>query len=172
MRKIRVRSPMRIPTDKEWDRLVEVTGGDDSVMHWSGMTSWVNKVDLRNLALRAYRGYFSARLRLNSTTSIRFPYLGFRPAIDITADTRFKDGATVIMGTLFMDGQPVRVPQHPFSDGDVQKYIPGTALEMHPALDDPDYQVVGIRVGNAIIADRNLLCMISYEDIEAGVTLR
>lgn len=48
---------------------------------------------------------------------------------------------------------------------DILNYIPGTNLEMREALNDPAYQVVGIRVGNALIADRCLLKMISCDDI-------
>ena len=30
---------MRLPTCEEWNRLVELTNGDDDIMHWSGAYS-------------------------------------------------------------------------------------------------------------------------------------
>ncbi len=173
MKEIQPDSPMRIPVDNEWDRLVDVTGGSTHVIHWEKMLSWVNKVCATNPTYRARCGYSSNRNCGYGSASYRDAYLGFRPAIDIAgADTLLsglKDGDSAIIGTLFMNGQPVRVPKNPIDTGDIQKYAPGAALEMRPALDDPSYQVVGIRVGNAVIADRNLLSMISYKDIEDGI---
>lgn len=45
-------------------------------------------------------------------------------------------------------------------------YIPGATLEMREALDDPDFQVQTIKVGDILVCDRNLLKMISWIDIE------
>ncbi len=178
MKKTQTYAPMRIPTDDEWDRLVEITGGNTYIIHWRWMASWVyaHEIKTNRQEDRANRGYSSALCWDYDLASCREVAVGFRPTIDIPgADTLLsglKDGDTAIIGTLYMNGQPIKVPEYPNAFGDIQKYAPGATLEMHPALDDPDYQVVGIRVDNAIIADRNILSMISYEDIEAGVTLR
>lgn len=45
-------------------------------------------------------------------------------------------------------------------------YIPGSKLEMWESLSDPNYQVIGHRVGNVAVADRCSLNWISYEDIK------
>ena len=31
---------MRLPTCEEWDRLADITSGDDSLMHWYHIFSW------------------------------------------------------------------------------------------------------------------------------------
>lgn len=166
---------MRIMTNKEWDRLVDLTGGDNSKMHWGNMFSLVK--DTENEfglgAYRAFRGYYSACRWDDASASHRSAHLGFRPVVDIlSSDSQFsevKEGQSVIMGTLYMDGKPVRVPENPTCYGDIADYVPGAILEMGAPISDPAYQVIGIRVGNALIADRNMLKDISYNDIEKGV---
>lgn len=54
---------MRIPTNKEYDKLVKLTGGDNAKMHWDRMFSYVDDTDDQYrlpAAYRAYRGYDSA----------------------------------------------------------------------------------------------------------------
>lgn len=167
---------MQIMTNEEWDHMVALTGGNNSKMHWRNVFSLVN--DTKNkfgldAAFRAYRGYLSARYWDSVTASNRYVTLGFRPAIDILPTdplySEVKEGQSAIMGTLYMNGKPVRVPQNPTYNGDIVDYVPGATLEMGAPIPDSAYQVVGIRVGNALIADRNVLKMVSCEDIEMAV---
>lgn len=164
---------MRIMTNKEWDHMVAFTDGDNAQMHWEDMFSWVNDTENEfglKASNRAVRGYHSAHRWISSAATYRSISVGFRPAVDILpTDTMFsevKEGQSVIMGTLYMDGKPVLVPEKPTYDGDIADYVPGATLEMGAPIPDSAYQVVGIRVGDALIADRNMLKIISYEDIE------
>lgn len=166
---------IRMPTDKEYEKLVELTGGDNKKMHWKEIWSWVNDTDNKqNLmaSARAVRGFLSANYWGDYYVSLRYSDVGLRPTIEIlSSDSPFsgmKEGDAMIIGTLFMDGTPIKTPQNPTPRGDIADYIPGATLEMREALDDPDYQVVGFRVGNALIADRCMLKMISYDDITAA----
>ena len=164
---------IRIPTNQEYDILVDITCGDNAKMHWHDMFSWTNdekgKYDLPS-SRRVVRGYYSARGWNGYYATSQGMYVGFRPAVDILGTdalaSDLKEGATTVMGTLYMNGEPVRVPQDPVCSGDVTKYKPGALLEMRKALDNPTYQVTGICVGNAIISDRVLVNMISYEEAE------
>lgn len=166
---------IRVPFDREWDNLVDLTGGDNAKIHWERMFSWVNDPEnKRNLppAYRAYCGYFSARIWSLDSASHRSVCLGFRPACIPASDTlisEIKEGENAIIGTLFMDGRPVKVPQNPTLNGDIEDYIHGAKLEMREALPAPAYQVTGIRVGDAFIADRCLLKYISYEEVESAL---
>ena len=175
MKKIYVKSMrlvMRIPTNKEYDLLMDVTNENDNLIHWHEMHSWVNNEEEIATAYRAYRGYYSARYWYNYSASRRHVNFGFRPAFDLDAETLpsdIQDGEAVIVGTLYMDGVPVLVPQKPTWDGDIADYISGAKLEMRPALENPAYQVTAIRVGNVLVADRNLLRNISYLDIEQAL---
>lgn len=164
---------IRIPTNKEYDKLVELTGSNNEKMHWKNIFSWVNDTEndynLDSL-YRARRGHYSARYRSNRSAPTRDVHLGFRPACELDTDTIIVDtktGDLVVIGTLYMDGKPVKVPQNPTWNGDITDYIPGAKLEMREALDDPAYQAAGIYIGNGIaVADRILLKSISYQDIE------
>ena len=161
---------LRIPTNREYDQLIKVTGGDDAKMHWKRILSWVNdtknEYELKALR-RAYRGYISARNYGWSTASERDVRYGFRPACSLLPETlaHVKDGEQVVLGTLDMNDSPVKVPQIPNYSGDITSYVPGASLELRKPLDDPDFQVMGYRIGNAAVADRCLLNMISYADI-------
>ena len=164
---------MRIPTDQEWNLLMDVTHEDDALSHWKKMYSWVNdkenKYDLP-ASRRAVRGYYSARYWYINRATNQYVSVGFRPAVDLepgVLSSDIRDGESAVIGTLYMDGKPVRVPQNPTWDGDIAAYVPGAKLEMRPALENPAYQVKAIKVADDVfVADRNLLKHISYEYLE------
>lgn len=160
---------MRIVTDAEYKRLVELTQGDDAKIHWDRMFFWVNDPEI--MARKMLRRGFVAPLNFQyDSASNRDKFVGFRPAIDgLTSNPQFskvKEGESAVIGTLYMKAKPVKVPQKPNWEGDVSFYAIDSSLDMLEALPDPAYQVTGIRVGDAFIADRCLLKNISYEDIE------
>ena len=74
-------------------------------------------------------------------------------------------------GTLYMHGEPVKIPKRPKADGDIQDYIPGATLELGAPLVDPDYQISAIRVGDVLIADRVLLKNISWSETGGALPL-
>lgn len=166
---------MRIMLDREWDWLIDLTNGDDAKIHWAEMFSWVNDPENKRrlpMECRSYRGYNSARCWIYNSASTRSVNLGFRPVCIPASDTLIsetKEGESIVIGTLYMGGKPVKVPQVPTRDGDITNYTPGFSLEMREPLEDPAYQVTGIRVGDVFVADRNLLKCISYEDIESAI---
>lgn len=156
---------LRPPTCAEWNALVEITGGDNRVMHWEKMFSWCQDKDPDSVASRFVRGYLSATYRNSLYAAGQYLNAGFRPVFgfpDTGCGT--SDGAIVTVGTLYMSGCPVKIPENPTSGGDISNYIPGARLEMRYALVDPAYQVSAIRVGNICIADRVLLKNINWAD--------
>jgi len=161
---------MRIPTYEEWDLLIDAIGDDNTITHWENMCFWVQKKDFEesNTIYRANCGYLSARNCNFISASYRIVYVGFRPAFDALSCDRLcvRDGETIAIGTLYMNGRPIKVPLNPVWDGDIESYIPGASLSFGPALDDPAYTVTAIKIGNTFIADRTLLKNISYKDIE------
>lgn len=166
---------MRIPTDKEYDKLVELTDGDNEKMHWEEMCSWVNDTENKPKLpkwARAVRGYYSARTWFSFNATGRHVHVGFRPAIEVLpTDTLPSEGELCVIGTLYMDEKPVKVPQNPTDEGDIVDYIPGAKLEMREPLSNPDYQVTGFYLGDGVfIADRVLLKKISCKDITTATT--
>lgn len=127
-------------------------------MYWKDMFSWCQDTASDCASRRVVRGYFSARAWYDYNATYRGVLVGFRPAFEILApDPMLSDGAIITVGTLYMDGHPVRTPQNPTCRGDIPDYIPGAELELREALDDADYQVRAIKVGSILIADRVLL---------------
>ena len=159
---------MRLPVCKEWDRMVDITGSDDAVIHWRKMFSWCQDMDKDYPSGRTTRGYYSARLWGYNSTSYRHANLGFRPVFELLdAGSLGSDGTVVIAGTLYMAGSPVMNPTCPTWYGDITAYVPGARLTLGPAIDDPAYQVRAIRIGRGLVADRVLLKNISWEDLHA-----
>ena len=157
---------MRLPTCEEYDLLVTAVKEDNSIMHWEKISSWCQDVDQDRASYRAIRGYHSARVWDNYYATNRSAVAGFRPVIEIlNPKPLVPDGVIITVGTLYMDGKPVKVPQNPTQDGDIPNYIHGAKLEMREALDDPSYQVQAIKAGDVLIVDRVLLKNISWDDL-------
>lgn len=169
--------PMRIPTDKEWARLVacglEHGGGLDSLINWSDAFFWVNDAGREKSEYRTACGYHYPDWKFSVPAASRSNFFCFRPAFDLPPDILpdLENGERAVVGTLYMGEKPIRVPWN----GERPAIFHRCAgpLEMRPALDDPHYQVTAIRADNVLIADRNLLKKISYEDIERlGLAVR
>ena len=157
---------MRLPTRPELSTMAHVVNGMDSIMHWEFIFSWCKESVLGWEDLRMTHGWMSACYWSNSPKSSRIDSLGFRPTFEaLDTDTMEVDGAFFVVGTLYMNGQPVRIPQTPTWDGDITNYEPDAKLELRKALDSPDYQVRAIKAGEVLIADRVLLKNISWEDL-------
>lgn len=161
---------MRFPTCAEYDSLADTAKEANGIMHWKGIYSWCQDVRPGWPSSRVVRGSRLARYRSSCIAANRYVDVGFRPAFDTPgADALGPDGTIVTVGTLYMDGQPVKVPQNPVWNGDILDYIPGARLEMREALADPAYQVKAILVGGVLIADRVLLKNISWNDIQGAL---
>ena len=157
---------MRLPTCEEYDLLATAVKEDNNRMHWNDMLSWCQDVDPNWTSHRAVRGYRSARYGCYYYATLRHAHVGFRPTFKIlNPDPLTPDGTIITVGTLYMDGKPVKVPQNPTQDGDIPNYIHGAKLEMREALDDPSYQVQAIKAGDVLIVDRVLLKNISWDDL-------
>ena len=164
--------PMRIVTDTEYDHLMDVAL-DDKRSHWKNEYSWVNDTDGKYTKCpasdRVTRGNLTARAYHYCAVYAHYSVVGFRPAFDLDMDALpagIQVGDMTIIGTLYMNKKPVRVPQESTEDGDIANYVPGSKLEMRPALLDSSYQVTGIFLGDGVfVADRNLIKRVSYEDL-------
>lgn len=167
---------IRIPTAKELALLNEMTGGRDDLMHWSQIYSWAStKTDHSptNPSHGTIEGCIAPLFASCYNKAAKRNNIGFRPAADPSPNDPLlsgtQDGDKTIIGTLYMDGEPLKVPQNPTIYGDIPEYKAGAKLEMRKALDAPWYRVAGYRVGNSFIADRVLLTGISYTDITSAV---
>lgn len=91
------------------------------------MYSWVSDRDFeqKHPSCRAVRGYPSACFWYNYYATDRNVLVGFRPAFDgLESDDLTPDeNGVAVVGTLYMNGKPIRVPQNPIHNGDIQDYI-------------------------------------------------
>ena len=161
---------VRLPTCQEWDDFMNMkaVSGCNEVTHWESMYSWCQDVDQHWASCRAVRGFSSAHDRNIRNVTTRDENIGFRPVFEILDTDALPSDEVMAIGTLYMDGEPVRVPQVPVWNGDIPDYIPGVRLEIREALDNPAYQVQAIKVDNILIADRNLLKCISWSDAQTA----
>ena len=166
---------MRISTTREWDKLMDAVQGDNDRANWERIFSWVHDLNFEETypSCRANRGYYLARAWSFNGAFTRHASVGFRPAFDVLETealaSGLQNGDSMVIGTLYMGNEPVKVPQNPVYNGDIADYVPGAKLEMREALADPAYQVTAIMVGDVLIADRCLLRNISYNDIQVGL---
>jgi len=163
-----------IPSNEEYDYFIDVTDENNDIANWEKMCSWVDDSEFttKHPNRCMYRGYISSRYCGHSPVYFRCLDVGFRPAFkplyNNSLPIDIEDGDIIAIGTLYLDGKPVRVPQKPTEYGDIEDYTPGATLEFRPAIDAPAYQVKAIKAGDVFICDRCLLKNISYDDICAS----
>lgn len=95
------------PTNNEWDRFVtreevitglpapvssdldssfnstDLSSAHNQLWNWVGVYTWCQETYSSNTSSRAVRGYYSARNWFNYYATISFPYVGFRPVLEI-----------------------------------------------------------------------------------------
>ena len=67
----------------EWDEILDITGGEDSLWHWRDMYFWGREVSTVFMSRRAVRGGQTARTWAAFTASQHTKNVGFRPVLEI-----------------------------------------------------------------------------------------
>ena len=89
------------PQSNEWDTMLNKDSG--YIQNWNGMFSWGQDVSSGGASSRAIRGYFSARRWNNNYALHSYPYVGFRPVLEVlNPDTLGPGGLKVV--TLDLGG--------------------------------------------------------------------
>ena len=89
------------PQSNEWDAVLDKNSG--YVKNWNDIYSWGQDTSSYESWYRAVRGYNSARFWLRNYASNSYPYLGFRPVLEVlNSDTLGSDGMKVV--TLDLNG--------------------------------------------------------------------
>ena len=90
-----------VPQSNEWDTMLNKDSG--YIQNWNGMFSWGQDVSSGGTSYRAVRGYFSARFWSDKLAANSFPYVGFRPVLEVlNPDTLDSDEMKVV--TLDLNG--------------------------------------------------------------------
>lgn len=161
----------RLPFTDEWGKLVCVVWQNDSVMHWKDIWTLCQDKGPLSPSHRRMRGMAARVAESFCDAASRSERIGFRPVFE--AKTDLPDGAIVTVGTLYLDGEPMRVPVNPAWNGDIPSYpvqhsnnpYRPANLEFKEALGAPAYQVRAIKVDDILIADRVLIRGISFDDL-------
>ena len=90
-----------VPQSNEWDTMLNKDSG--YIQNWNRMFSWGQDVSSGGASYRAVRGYFSARFGNDKLAANSFPYVSFRPVLEVlNSDTLDSDGMKVV--TLDLGG--------------------------------------------------------------------
>ena len=90
-----------VPQSNEWDTMLNKDSG--YIQNWNRMFSWGQDVSSGGASYRAVRGYSSARFWSDKLAAKSFPYVGFRPVLEVlNPDTLGSDGLKVV--TLDLGG--------------------------------------------------------------------
>ena len=90
-----------VPQSNEWDTMLNKDSG--YIQNWNRMFSWGQDVSSGGASYRAVRGYLSARFWNDKLAANSFPYVGFRPVLEVlNPDTLGPDGLKVV--TLDLGG--------------------------------------------------------------------
>ena len=90
-----------VPQSNEWDTMLNKDSG--YIQNWNRMSSWGQDVSSGGASYRAVSGYLSARFWNDKLAANSFPYVGFRPVLEVlNPDTLGSDGLKVV--TLDLNG--------------------------------------------------------------------
>ena len=90
-----------VPQSNEWDTMLNKDSG--YIQNWNRMFSWGQDVSSGGASYRAVRGYSSTRFWSDKLAAKSFPYVGFRPVLEVlNADTLGSDGLKAV--TLDLNG--------------------------------------------------------------------
>lgn len=170
---------LTVPNIVEWRKLVEITKGDDTKIHWCNAHSWLDteytgKPGVPYCGPSRYYctgdpglGPFDGLM----TADFEYPeyLMGYRPALhpddQSVAQAVFsgmKDGDTIRFSTLALDGTPVKLAE---DAKDAVKFQVGLHLSFENLVSDPNDCITWIKAGDVLIADRNLVTGISMRDL-------
>ena len=160
----------------QWEEFMAVTKEDDNLSNCFDMASWCQEESSEqvNSCTRCGRS-ISDHWSWEGSGSIRKADIGYRPVLLPLDPKTFeprtsiflgrKDGDVFRMGSLYMDGVPQQNPKNPTSIGDIPDYIPGAKLCIGDSSHDLQDRITWIKVGDVLIADRNLMKNISWDDL-------
>ena len=102
-----------VPQSNEWDTMLNKNSG--YIQNWNGMYSWGQDVSSGGASYRAVRGYGLARYWDYDYATHSYPYLGFRPVLEVlSSDTLGSGGLKVVTldlggGTLGNSSEDIQI---------------------------------------------------------------
>lgn len=163
--------------DSQLYEIIDFLGEDcDNIFHWIDMYSWGQDTPSIDSACRVIFGYYSIHVWGMCEATHRDKFIGFRPVLT-PLDTKtlkpapsllddIPDGSRFALTSLYMNGKAVPAPQNPTEEGDIADYIPCAEISFGDRDSAPMYWVHVIKHKDLLWVDRNILKMISWEDLQ------
>lgn len=159
-----------------WDQAMDALRDHNKDLHFCNMFSWCQNEPKGLKSMCTIRGFADPKEYDYEYATCGGTTLGYRPfMIPLNSESLlpdpsrlqgYKDGTTFCMGTLYMDRQPLQNPQNPSLPSDTPNYTPGTDLRIGDSHEDPKNHIRWLKAGDFLVADRNLIKNISWEDLD------
>ena len=159
--------------NNEFDFLLECLGEDKSAIRSENMFSWCQE-PVNDTQCRLVCGSDPANFRCYGIAAKEYDCVGYRPVlVPLDPETlqpspcsHLGEGNSLVIGTLYMNGEAQTVPRNPTPDGDIPDFVSDSDLCIGDSNCDPDKQITWIKSGDILVADRNLLKNISWDDLD------
>lgn len=158
-----------------WDRATRAAALRNDLLHYHTILSLCRDHAYENNTCIG-RGCMAVHYRTSIPTETRREYYGFRPMLiplnpktfqpDTQRLIQLRDGSRLQLGTLYMNDKAIQNPQNPVLNGDIPEYQPEAKLQIKDSMKDKRFQINWIKIGNALLCDRNLIRNISWNDLE------
>ena len=157
----------------QWDELINFLGEESNdIFYWKGICSWCQERVLASN--RAVRGYPSARYWNSINATHRSVNVGFRPVlVPLDPDTLnpepslladIPDGRVFALASLYMGKKVIKssvtIP------GNVPNYILDEEIILGDRDANPENWIYVIKYKDLLWTDRNILKMISWDDLK------
>ncbi len=169
-----------IPTVEQWNAVLDVTGhfsSFDKFFHTKRCFSWCQDDYPASLKSRQMRGGENPRNMMIYNAKSHVDFIGFRPVlIPLNPDTlrpdasildRIPDGVILGLGSLYINGNsvPTMYPGNNYAEN-TPVFKPKSMIQLGDSALDLYSQIQFVKCGNFLIADRNILRNISWEDLD------
>lgn len=169
-----------IPSVVQWNAVIDTTSHFSSFekfFHTKGCFSWCQDDYPASLKSRQIRGGEYPRGVKIYTAKSRTDFIGFRPVlIPLNPDTLkpdssmldcIPDGVALGLGSLYINGHSVPT-KYPGDDyvKNTPVYNPQSLVQLGDSALDLYSQLQFVKCGDFLIADRNILRNISWEDLD------
>ena len=165
---------LRLPTSAEYDEMLRVCCDLNDRCHWQAIWTLCQDASPVVEGCRIARGFMRSCAMDAVPEDFHNARLGFRPFLEMRGKDPFpclKDGDTVSFGLLTLDGVIAHVPTVPVAPtslykGDIPKAYDARVSMVSARF--PHTPITWIKQEGGYIADRVLLCKISWSALDKG----
>ncbi len=163
----------RLPTSAEYDEMLRLTDADNCRCHWQMVYTLCRDEIPDQAERRISRGFIDSTALDIVPEKFSNARLGFRPFLEFVESdsiSNLPDGTCIFWGHLSLDGLVTHIPTNPVAPtglymGDIPKAYNANITIINNRF--PHSPIRWIKQGNGLIADRVLLCKVSWVHLES-----